>query len=66
MGQALVPLEAMNQGILKRAQGHLGVLILADAIPDNLSVPAIQNNNRMAPAGILAEKMRHISGPALV
>jgi len=56
----------MNQGIFKGTNCYLGVLALTDTIPDDLSVPAVHDHNGMAPAGIPAEEMRHISGPALV
>ena len=56
----------MDQGILEGSHGYLGILVSADPIPNDLPVPAVHDNNGMAPAGIPAEEVRHISGPALV
>jgi len=56
----------MNQGILEGSHGDLGILVPADPIPDDFSVPTIHDNNGMAPAGIPAEEMGHVSGPAMI
>ncbi|HNS79336.1 MAG TPA: hypothetical protein PKM17_11870 [Syntrophorhabdus sp.] len=56
----------MNQGIFKGTNCYLGILVFTDTIPNDFSIPAIHDHNGVALAGIPAEEIGHVSGPAMV
>ena len=56
----------MDQGVFESPCSQVSILPFADAIADDLAIPAVDDNDSVAPAGILAEEVGHIGGPAFV